>query len=928
VILTRGRTNVADDKKHGLADTLPAVPPVHTPNEIADLATQVDINARYTVSDTMPIPEVPEPQIPTEPVNGMPSGMHERGKLGRFDILDVIGQGGMGVVIAAYDPQLDRKVAIKVLRTKGLAGKRHEKETARLQREARAMAQLSHPHVVTVYEAGVIDDRVYIAMEYIAGQTLRAWLDEQPRTVDEILDVYIKAGRGLAAGHQAGLIHRDFKPDNVLVGFDGRVRVIDFGLARPTRLHETPSPTDDSAEVTDVDANRLSSQLLHERLTTVGTLFGTPIYMAPEQHQKLELDGRADQFAFCVALYEALYGALPFKTDSYVELATAVSEGRVKLPPTRSDIPLRVADAILRGLQPFPDRRFPSMNDLLDVLSPPAPKRSSKLVIALGGVAAIAIAVVVLLLMRGTAAEEVPCLDGLDRVRGVWDDGVRAEVKRTFLASGRSHRETTLKKVTDDLDRYADNWIAARRTICEATKVRHEQSEAAFDLRMQCISDRLAGLGALGQLFSKADASIVDKARTATRNLGDSSSCVTLTSAVAPPTPAQAARLERLWPELAAARAQSFIGRYDRAAALAQETLDHAKDLDYPTFTGEVQHLRAVTLVGSSKPVEAEAALRIALEHAAKAKNDRLVAATWNTLITTIGSDPKRYDEALGLEQYAEIAIQRADNDRALRAELAYSIGGVALNKGDYERAISRFEAALALPAGALDDQGRAQVQNALGGAYLRAGNIFGAKEAFQKAVATAKSAFGADHPDVAVPLSNLGGLAQAMGAWDEAIAHHTQALKLIEETRGPAHEQTGQLLYSLAVSRNGKEDFKGALPYYERALAIFEAISPSHTYVGLSLVGIADCLEETGDPKRGVVAGERALTLVETMKDPVQLALARFILAKALWAANLERPRARKLAEQARDGFKAGGLAALNGLAAVDTWFKKIDAR
>jgi tetratricopeptide (TPR) repeat protein/tRNA A-37 threonylcarbamoyl transferase component Bud32 len=921
---------VADDKhkRHGLADTLPAAPPVHTPGSIADLATQVDVNARYTVSDTMPIPEVPEPELPTERISSMPSGMHERGKLGRFDILDVIGQGGMGVVIAAYDPQLDRKVAIKVLRTKGLTGKRRDKETARLQREARAMAQLSHPHVVTVYEAGVIDDRVYIAMEYIAGQTLRAWLDDKPRSVDEILDVYSKAGLGLAAGHQAGLIHRDFKPDNVLVGFDGRVRVIDFGLARPARLNDTPSPTDDSAEVTDVEVNRLSSQLLHERLTTVGTLFGTPIYMAPEQHQKLELDGRADQFAFCVALYEALYSALPFTTSSYVELATAVSEGRVKVPPTRSDIPLRVVEAVLRGLQPDPERRFPSMNELLDALSPPPPKRSSKLVVALAGVAAISIAVVVVLLMRGTTPEEVPCLDGLDRVRGVWDDGVRAEVKRAFLASGRSHRETTLKKVTDDLDRYTETWVAARRTICEATKVRHEQSEAAFDLRMQCISDRLAGLGALGQLFAKADPAIVDKALPATRNLGDSSACVTLTSAIPAPSPAQAAQLERLRPELAAARAQSYIGRYDRASVLAQQTIDHAKDLDYPPFQCEAQQLLGWTLLGTSKPVEGERALRVALELAAKAKNDQMVAATWNSLITTIGSDPKRYDEALGLEQYAEVAIQRADNNQTLRGELAYAIGGVALNKGDYERAIARFEGALALPAGAIDEQTRAQCLNALGGAYLRAGNIFGAKDAFQKAVVAAKSAFGGDHPDVAVPLSNLGGLAQAMGAWDEAIGHHMQALKIIEETRGPAHEQTGQLLYSLAVSRNGKEDFKGALPYYERALAIFEAISPSHGYVGLSLVGIADCLEETGDPKRGVIAGERALTLVETMKDPVQLALARFILAKALWAANLERPRARKLAEQARDGFKAGGLAALNGLAAVDMWFKKIDAR
>jgi serine/threonine protein kinase len=170
------------------------------------------------------------------PGKDLPSGIHETGALGRFNILDILGAGGMGIVLAAYDPHLDRKVAIKILRTRGMSQKRREREAARLLREARALAQLSHPHVVTVYDAGTVDEHVFIAMEYIAGQTLRSWLAEAPRSVPEILEVYMKAGRGLAAGHAVGVIHRDFKPDNVLVGRDGRVRVIDFGLAQPPKL--------------------------------------------------------------------------------------------------------------------------------------------------------------------------------------------------------------------------------------------------------------------------------------------------------------------------------------------------------------------------------------------------------------------------------------------------------------------------------------------------------------------------------------------------------------------------------------------------------------------------------------------------------------------------------------------------------------------
>jgi len=903
---------VPDDRDSGnpaSADTIPSPGPgAVTPGVLAEATTVVERG--------LPIAE-DQPPAP-----GLPSGMHERGKLGRFDMLDVLGQGGMGVVIAAYDPQLDRKVAIKVLRTRGLAGRRREKETARLQREARAMAQLSHPHVVTVYEAGVIDDRVYIAMEYVAGQTLRSWLDDKPRSVPEILDAYIKAGRGLAAGHHAGLVHRDFKPDNVLVGFDGRVRVIDFGLARPTRVHDTPSPIDDSEEIETEMAS------IHTRLTTVGTLFGTPIYMAPEQHQKLELDARADQFSFCVALYEALWGTLPFQGSSYAELATTVTEGKPRTPPPRPDIPQRVVDAILRGLQTEPDRRFPSMDDLLDALSPPAARRFGWLSIALGGVAALAIGVVVVLLLRSGAPEPVPpCLDGGDRMANVWNDAIKAQIRTAFLATNRSHKEDTLRRVTAELDRYAQQWIGDRRQICEATQVRHEQSEAAFDLRMRCMSDRLAGLDALAKELAKADPAVADRALAASRELGDLATCVTLTSSVAPPTAEQARRIETLRAEYHAAKVASSLGRYDRAASEAQRTLDHAAGLDYPPFVVEVEHLLGVALMGTSRFVEAERALRATLDLAARAKDDALIASTWTALISAIGADGKRYDEALGLRPIAETAIQRADNPPTLRAELLYAIGSVSLAKGDAQRAIESFEAALALPSDALDNVGLAVVQNALGAAYLRVGNVFAAKEAIEKSLATSQAAMGKDHPDVALALSSLGGLAQAMGAWDEAIQHHQRALEILVEIRGPKHEQVGLLLYSLGVSYNGKEDFKTALPYYERAAAIFEAISPSHPQLGLTLVGVADCLEETGAASRAVPIGERALELMESSTDETQLAVARFILAKALWAANVDRPRARRLAEQARISFKKAGLAALTGLAAVEKWFKKIDA-
>ena len=308
---------------------------------VADPADPADPATRSDADDPDDRPSVP-----------LPTDMHAGAMLGRFKILDMLGAGGMGVVVAAYDPQLDRKVAIKVLRARGLTGARREKEAARLLREARAMAQLAHPHVVTVYEAGTIEDRVYLAMEYVAGQTLRQWLAERERTVAEILDVYIKAGRGLAAGHAAGLIHRDFKPDNVLVGDDGRVRVIDFGLARPTRgaadTIDTPPPGELAA---------ISSSALDAKLTTVGGLFGTPRYMSPEQHRRVELDARADQFAFCVALYEALYERMPFDATTYHELSDKVTSGEISclagpIAPRRIASASSLGDAPANGRSP------------------------------------------------------------------------------------------------------------------------------------------------------------------------------------------------------------------------------------------------------------------------------------------------------------------------------------------------------------------------------------------------------------------------------------------------------------------------------------------------------------------------------------------------------------------------------------------------
>jgi predicted Ser/Thr protein kinase len=291
-------------------------------------------------------------------------------QIGRYRLGDRLGAGGMGVVFRAHDASLDRAVAMKLLRS----GYEADAGTERLQREARAMARLSHPHVVTVYDVGAHEGTVFVAMEYVDGVTLREWLAD-PHSVGDVLSVLRQAGEGLAAAHEAGLVHRDFKPENVMVGRDGRVRVLDFGLAKP------------------VDARSTA-----EHLTQTGTVLGTPRYMGPEQLRGELADAKSDQFALGVVLYEALYGMHPYEPQGDRPLPRAVLAGQLAPAPVRADVPLAVRDAICKAVAHDPDARHASIREMLAALGP-IPTTSDEL-------ASLAAAVRRLLSRRGGAEAE------------------------------------------------------------------------------------------------------------------------------------------------------------------------------------------------------------------------------------------------------------------------------------------------------------------------------------------------------------------------------------------------------------------------------------------------------------------------------------------------------------------------------------------
>ncbi len=388
-------------------------------------------------------------------------------RIGRFTLLSRLGSGGMGTVYGAYDDQLDRKVALKFLHP---ARADDPAAQHRLLREAQALARLSHPHLVPVFEVGRFEGQVYLAMELVAGPTVRQWVDDSQPPWREVLELWLSVGRALALVHAEGLVHRDVKPDNVILGDDGRARLVDFGLAR--RVGEMLSgQSGDGATTGEPLAAVGTGSRLSESVTVSNAIVGTPAYLSPEQRRGEPCGPATDQYGFCVSLYEGIFGCRP---------PGPCEPGAVLRVPDQARVPADIRQALARGLAPDSDDRHASMNALLAVLERPLRRRQRgwKLgsVGLLGGAVAMAVALV---RPPPPVSAEPPCAGveaGLDEL---WN-----ESRRASWANG-SHAA-----LVPAIDAFAEDWRGSRREVCEATHVSGVQSSVALDRRMACL-DRL-----------------------------------------------------------------------------------------------------------------------------------------------------------------------------------------------------------------------------------------------------------------------------------------------------------------------------------------------------------------------------------------------------------------------------------------------------
>jgi predicted Ser/Thr protein kinase len=482
-------------------------------------------------------------------------------RIGRFTVLDRLGEGGMGVVYAAYDAQLDRKVAVKLLRRDTVGNDAGARK--RLLREAQAMARVGHPNLITVHEAGEHHDSVYVAMEFVKGRSLDGWLATRPPW-REVLAVFRAAGAGLAAAHAAGIVHRDFKPHNVMRGDDGSVKVLDFGLARAI----------DAAE--EASDERAPGSLLDARMTRTGAVMGTPAYMAPEQHCGGVADARSDQYCFSVALYEGLFGRLPFAGETLPELVQNVLAARV-LPPADATVPRWVTRVVLRGMALEPDERFPSLDAMLVALARDPQRRRRQ---ALAGVAAGALLLGGGFGLANLAGGTGPgsCTGAAEELAAVWSDERREAVRAGLTTAAPGLGARTWAAIAPRLDAYE-----AHRS--------GRQSAQLLDLRMTCLDRRLARLDALAAAFAGADGAAVINAVVAVDGLGDVTHCgdaERLTATVPPPEdPARAARVREQQLALERVAAEQLTGHYAAARSGAEEVSQIALELAYPPLIAE-----------------------------------------------------------------------------------------------------------------------------------------------------------------------------------------------------------------------------------------------------------------------------------------------------------------------------------------------------
>ncbi len=816
-------------------------------------------------------------------------------RIGRFVVLEKLGQGGMGVVFAAYDPELDRKVAIKLMREDS---DRSEEHRVRTRREAQSMARLSHPNVVQMFEVGEHDGQLFLAMEFVRGRTLGAWLsdhrgDVPGRSWQEVIDVFVQAGRGLMAAHAAGLVHRDFKPDNVMVGNDGRVRVMDFGLARPGESSAALSTIRAISSTTRGDASALTRSL-----TSTGAILGTPAYMSPEQFESADVDARSDQFSLCVSLYEGLYGERPFSGDTWNTLMVSVLAGQLRQPPAHTQVPAWLRTVVIRGLERKPSARWPSIKELLAAIEGELSRanrrrRSRRLMI--GAAASVFLGTgVVGANYAAKARARATCETLGASIEEVWpgpEGQARERVRDAALASGLSYAEEMPDRLDPWLDDYAARWQKTRRETCVLHRVEHSVDDKFRAQADACLWDRKESLAAVLENLAGGDKTAILGAVPAVTSLPTLEDCAD----------AIALRDQELLPEetdlrepvadarrqLLAARSLATAGATEDAVRQLRALLESPAVHDWPALRAEVLTELGRREANAGEVATGEGHLTDAVRLAGGRGHMAVAAEAAAYLITVVGIDASRPAEALVWNELAQVFLERSHRQGTLLdAERVQNLAKLKFKNSDLDEARAGYERALAinerlLPANHPD------IATNLGNISLvliQQGALDNAEDYLLRARQARVEAFGEVHPRSVEALSSIAHLHFMRGDYDKAEQTIRETLELAIRVYGAEHSFVARTYGNLgaALSALGKYDeaFKALKRNHELNLKL---LPPDHDLLALSFSNLGSFQNDRGEFRDALALLQSAQQILEQKQGSKSQYLAGVLEARAL---------------------------------------------
>lgn len=723
--------------------------------------------------------------------------------IGRYWVEEELGRGGMGVVYRAHDPKLGRAVAIKLVRESRSTS---SDARDRLGREARTLARLSHPNVVEVFEIGVHEGQLFIAMELVVGDDLRDWSASSEREVAQVVEVMVQAGRGLAAAHSAGLVHRDFKPDNVIVATDGRVRVLDFGLARaPSSLS---SRSIGGARVVSGD----------DKLTQTGLAMGTPAYMAPEQFRARGDDARMDQFGFCVTLFELLAGERPYLGTSFHALARATATEAI-VDERAARVDSRVLRVLRRGLRADPDARYPDMEALLTDLVAAVQVRRRRWLAALGVLALGGVVV-------ASAREPDACSDtAVSRAR-IWGEAQQTQLQSAIEGTGLQYAPAVWKEVDAHAEAYATQWAIARGEACRAAR----DGALGGEVLLDCLERRQRLVSKSLEVLASAKGPSIHNAPKIVAGFAHNDRC---SEGGSGPMHRDTLVDEELREALVGATTSLDLGLYAAGVVAIEALLGRLSNETPREFIARAQLTRGRLLLGAGQALQAANAFEAA--YFAGSDASRFDLAT-RAAARIAESGAVGYERRWTWARHSAAALARNGPDSQLTARHDASMCALQRDSGDLEDAIRRCESVLQQYEGT-NPEAEIDALRKLAAVVIAGSDPKRAYALRKRAVALAEATWGQEHPVVADSVGDLGMAALVLARHEEAQRLGRRALAIREQTLGAEHPDVAMAMDLLAAVAQSQGEFERAWELAENGRALrVAAFGETHPLIARSL--------------------------------------------------------------------------------------------